>query len=169
MPFWLLKSEPDVFGYPDLVRVGREPWNGVRNFAARNFLRQMAVGDLCLFYHSNAKPAGIAGVARVAREAYPDNLQSDPASPYFDPTAPADGSRWSMVDVEPVLVFPRVLPLDEIRALPEWHASPLTRKGSRLSVMPVTEGEFRAALEAVGLDAERICSTESALCRLNTP
>ena len=156
MPYWLLKSEPDVFGYSDLVRVGREPWNGVRNFTARNFLRQMAVGDLCLFYHSNAKPTGIAGLARVAHAAYPDNLQADPASAYHDPKAPADGSRWSMVDIEPVLAFGRVLPLDEIRQLPEWHASPLTQKGSRLSVIPVTKEEFRAVLAAVGVEADGV-------------
>ncbi|MDB5045003.1 MAG: hypothetical protein JWQ08_1053, partial [Deinococcus sp.] len=84
MLYWLLKSEPDVFGYPDLVRVGREPWNGVRNYLARNYLRQMEAGDLCLFYHSNAKPNGVAGVARVVRAAYTDNLQFDSESAYFD-------------------------------------------------------------------------------------
>lgn len=75
MRHWLLKSEPAVFGFNDLVRVGREPWNGVRNYQARNFLREMRAGDLCLFYHSGARPTGVAGVARVAREAYPDDLQ----------------------------------------------------------------------------------------------
>ncbi|MEW6421845.1 MAG: EVE domain-containing protein, partial [Deinococcota bacterium] len=104
--FWLLKSEPNVFGYPDLVRAGREPWNGVRNYQARNFLQEMQAGDLCLFYHSNAKPSGVAGVARVVRAAYPDNLQFDPASAYYDPTSTPGNPRWSMVDVAPVLAFP---------------------------------------------------------------
>ncbi|MBB5376907.1 putative RNA-binding protein with PUA-like domain [Deinococcus metalli] len=156
MPFWLLKSEPDVFGYPDLQRVGREPWNGVRNYQARNNLRAMRSGELCLFYHSNAKPNGIAGVARVSREAHPDNLQFDPASAYYDPRSPMDDPRWSMVEVEPVRAFPRVLTLDDLRALPGWQDSPLIRKGTRLSVLPVSDTEFRAALAAVGLDADHL-------------
>ena len=150
--FWLLKSEPDVFSYGDLVRVGREPWNGVRNYQARNFLRQMQEGDLCLFYHSNARPPGLAGVARVVRVAYPDDLQFDPASDYYDPRSGPENPRWSMVDVAPVLALPRLLPLDELRALPAWHDSPLTRKGTRLSVFPVTRGQMEAALAAAGVD-----------------
>ncbi|GAA5513230.1 hypothetical protein Dcar01_01956 [Deinococcus carri] len=154
---WLLKSEPNVFGYPDLVRVGCEPWNGVRNYQARNFLREMRAGDLCLFYHSNAQRSGkgqtgVAGVARVVREAYPDNLQFDPASAYHDPKSTPDSPRWSMVDVAPAFAFPAVLPLDTLRTLPEWQDSPLTRKGTRLSVLPVTEAQFRAALAAAGVD-----------------
>lgn len=154
MPYWLLKSEPDVFGYPDLERVGREPWNGVRNYQARNNLRAMQVGDLCLFYHSNAKPTGVAGVARVSVAAHVDDLQFDPQSAYFDPKSPPDEPRWSMVEVVPVRAFPRVLTLDEVRALPAWRESPLVRRGTRLSVLPVTEAEFRAALDAVGLGSD---------------
>ena len=153
---WLLKSEPDVFGYPDLERLGREPWNGVRNYQARNNLRAMRVGDLCLFYHSNAKPNGIAGIARVSVEAHPDNLQFDPASPYHDPRSSPHDPRWSMVEVMPVRAFPRVLTLDALRELPEWAESPLIRKGTRLSVLPVTDTEFRAALAAVGLHADTL-------------
>ena len=152
--FWLLKSEPDVFSYADLVRVGREPWNGVRNYQARNFLRQMRPGDLCLFYHSNAKPPGLAGVARVAREAYPDDLQFDPRSAYSDPRSDPAAPRWSMVDVVPARAFARMLTLDELRTLPAWEDSPLLRRGSRLSVLPVSEAQFRAALSEVGLDAD---------------
>ncbi|RJF73156.1 EVE domain-containing protein [Deinococcus cavernae] len=154
MAFWLLKSEPDVFSYAELVRVGTEPWNGVRNYQARNYLRQMQAGDLCLFYHSNAKPAGVAGVARVVRGAYPDNLQFDPDSPYFDPKSNPDEPRWSMVDVAPVVAFPEVLPLETIRALPAWLSSPLARKGSRLSVLPVTPPQFQEALEAANVALE---------------
>ncbi|WP_291426359.1 EVE domain-containing protein [Deinococcus sp.] len=150
--FWLLKSEPDVFGYADLVAAGREPWNGVRNYQARNVLRQMRAGDLGLFYHSNARPAGIAGVLRVTREAWPDNLQFDPASPFYDPKSDPASPRWSMVEVEAVAAFPAVLPLARLRELSEWADSPLLRKGTRLSVLPVSPGQFRAALEAAGLD-----------------
>lgn len=151
MSYWLLKSEPDVFSYADLERVGREPWNGVRNYQARNFLRQMRAGDLCLFYHSNAKPAGVAGVARVVGDPLPDDLQFDPLSDYFDPKSDPRSPRWSMVEVEPVAAFPRLLTLDEVRELPAWHDSPLTRKGSRLSVLPVTPPQWQAVMAAAGL------------------
>ncbi|WP_264775511.1 EVE domain-containing protein [Deinococcus aetherius] len=154
MRHWLLKSEPAVFGFNDLVRVGREPWNGVRNYQARNFLREMRAGDLCLFYHSGARPTGVAGVARVAREAYPDDLQFGLGGPYFDPKSTPEAPRWSMVDVEPVLAFPGVVTLETLRTLPEWQDSPLTRKGTRLSVLPVTPEQFLAALEAAGLSPE---------------
>ena len=149
---WLLKSEPEVFGFADLVRVGREAWNGVRNYQARNFLRQMREGDLCLFYHSSARPTGVAGVARVVRAAYPDDLQFDPASEYHDPGSTPQNPRWSMVDVVPVLALPAVLPLETLRTLPGWPDSPLTRRGSRLSVLPVTPEQFRAVLGAAGVD-----------------
>ncbi len=150
MACWLFKSEPDVFGYPDLVRAGREAWNGVRNYQARNFLREMQEGDLCLFYHSNARPSGVAGVARVVRAAYPDDLQFDSASPYHDPRSDPAAPRWSMVDVEAVAALPRLVPLETLRALPEWQDSPLVRKGTRLSVLPVTPEQFRAAVAAGG-------------------
>jgi predicted RNA-binding protein with PUA-like domain len=149
--YWLLKSEPDVFGYADLVRVGTEPWNGVRNYLARNHLRAMKVGDHALFYHSNARPTGIAGVAKIVRAAYPDDLQFDPASGYHDPKSDAAEPRWSMVDVAPLLVFPQVLTLAQVRELPAWDTSPLTQKGTRLSVFPVTPLQFRAALKAAGV------------------
>lgn len=151
MAFWLLKSEPDTFSYADLARVGCEPWNGVRNYQARNNLRAMRVGDLCLFYHSNARPLGLAGVARVVREAYPDNLQFDPQSPYHDPKSNPNDPRWSMVDVEPVRAFAALLTLERLRELPEWETSPLISRGTRLSVLPVTDEQFRAALQEAGL------------------
>lgn len=154
MADWLLKSEPEVFGYPDLERVGVEPWNGVRNYQARNHLRAMQVGDRALFYHSATRVPGVAGVARVLRAAYPDSLQFDPQSPYHDPTSPPHQPRWSVVDVAPLAALPRLLSLDELRALPEWQDSPLLRRGNRLSVLPVTPEQFRAALRAAGLDPE---------------
>lgn len=151
MAYWLLKSEPDVFSFADLQAVRREPWNGIRNYQARNFLRQMVPGDLGLFYHSNTQPPHIAGVLRVVREAYPDDLQFDPASEYYDPKSSAEAPRWSMVDVGAVAAFPQPVTLEDLRALPEWAESPLVRRGNRLSVMPLSEAEFQAALRAGGL------------------
>lgn len=154
MRFWLIKSEPDVFGFAELMRRGREPWNGVRNYQARNFLRDMREGDLCLFYHSNARPPGVAGVARVCRAAYPDDLQFDSGSPYFDPKSDPAQPRWSMVDVEPLVAFPALLTLESLRRLTGWADSPLTRKGARLSVLPVTSEQFWDVLDAAGLSLE---------------
>ncbi|MDO4264659.1 MAG: EVE domain-containing protein, partial [Deinococcus sp.] len=148
MAYWLLKSEPDVFSFADLQAAGREPWNGIRNYQARNFLQQMKAGDLGLFYHSNTQPPHIAGVLRVVREAYPDDLQFDPASDYYDPRSSTEAPRWSMVDVQPVAAFAVRVTLDDLRALPEWAESPLVRRGNRLSVVPVSEAEFQAALRA---------------------
>ncbi|GHG04136.1 EVE domain-containing protein [Deinococcus piscis] len=148
MAYWLLKSEPDVFSFADLQAAGREPWNGIRNYQARNFLRQMCPGDLGLFYHSNTQPPHIAGVLRVVSEPYPDDLQFVAASDYYDPRSSTEAPRWSMVDVEPVAAFALPVTLDDLRALPEWAESPLVRRGNRLSVMPVSEAEFRAALRA---------------------
>lgn len=146
--YWLLKSEPDCYSYDDLARLGRDHWNGVRNYQARNYLRQMQKGDLCLFYHSSVKPAGIMGIARVVKATYADPSQFDLSSDFYDPKAPADGSRWSTVDVEPVQKFQELLTLEAIRLLPEWETSPLTRKGNRLSVLPVTPEQFEVALAA---------------------
>lgn len=141
---WLLKSEPDEFSFDDLVRVGVEPWGGVRNYQARNSLRAMRVGDLALFYHSNTRPSGVAGVARVVRAAYPDPLQFDPESPYFDPRSPQAAPRWSAVDVEAVEALPRLVTLDDLRAREELADFALLKRGTRLSVLPVTAAQWRA-------------------------
>ena len=156
MNFWLLKSEPETFGFADLVRAGREPWNGVRNYQARNFLRQMQVGDLCLVYHSGVRPVGIAGAARVVRAAYPDNLQFDPASPYHDAASQPQAPRWSMVDVTAVAALPHFLTLAELRTLPELGNLRLLQRGNRLSVMPVSREEFRVIVAAGGLKLEAL-------------
>ncbi|WP_420597394.1 EVE domain-containing protein [Deinococcus sp.] len=156
MAHWLLKSEPDVFSFADLQRAGVEPWNGVRNYQARNFLRQMAVNDLCFFYHSSTKVPGVAGVARVRRAAYPDNLQFEPSSPYFDAGSPPDNPRWSMVDVAPLTELPRFLSLDELRGVPELGGLRLVQKGNRLSVLPVSDEEFRVIAELGGLTLDAL-------------
>ncbi len=152
MNFWLIKSEPAVFGFSDLQAVAAEPWNGVRNYQARNFLRQMRRGDLCLFYHSNAKPPGVAGVAKVVREAYPDDLQFDPQSPYVDPASTPQNPRWSAVDVAAVAPLPNFLPLAVLREVAELAAMPLLQKGSRLSVMPISQAQFVVTVRLGGLD-----------------
>ena len=146
---WLMKSEPDAFSIDDLQRVGTEPWNGVRNYQARNFMRDgMKEGDGVLFYHSNAKVPGIAGIARVASAAYPDETQFDPASPYHDPKASREQPRWFLVDVAFERKLARTIPLEEIKrhadALGEGF--PLTARGNRLSVFPVTAAQWKLLL-----------------------
>lgn len=134
---WLMKTEPETFGIDDLVRVRIEPWTGVRNFQARNFMRdQMQVGDHVLFYHSNAQPSGVAGLARVHRTGVVDETQFDPKSPYHDPKARRDAPIWICVDVEYEARFPRVVSLDELRADPRLADMVVLQRGSRLSVQP---------------------------------
>jgi predicted RNA-binding protein with PUA-like domain len=145
--YWLLKSEPDVFGYDDLVRVKREGWDGIRNFQARNYLREMKVGDKAIFYHSNAKPPGAAGVCKIVKAAEPDPTQFDPQSKYYDPTSDPSDPRWDWVTVAPVKALTFV-PLDDLKAMPEMADSRLTAKGNRLSVLPLTEREFDAVVAA---------------------
>nr|WP_221277164.1 EVE domain-containing protein [Deinobacterium chartae] len=152
----MVKSEPDVFSYADLASRPFEPWNGVRNYQARNFLRAMQVGDGLLFYHSNTTPPGVAGVARVARAAYPDDLQFDPESPYFDRGSSPDNPRWSMVDVAAVAALPRFVSLEALRTLEDLEDLALLRRGNRLSVMPVPEAAWRRILEVGGLDPDEI-------------
>ena len=142
---WLMKSEPDAFSIDDLKRVGTEPWDGVRNYQARNFMRDgMQVGDKVLFYHSNTKVPGIAGIATVASEAYPDESQFNPKSKYHDPKSTRESPRWHLVDVAFERKLKRVIPLEEIKQhadqLGEEFA--LIRKGNRLSVFPVSAAQY---------------------------
>jgi len=146
MPYWLMKSEPDEFSIEDLRRQGQARWDGVRNYQARNFLREMREGDLFLFYHSSCAEPGIAGIGRIARSAYADPSALDPASPYHDPKASADSNPWSAVDVEFVEALPAPLQLARLKAEPALQALALVKKGSRLSVMPVSESEWQAIL-----------------------
>ena len=148
---WLMKSEPDVFSIDDLERDGTTGWENVRNFQARNFMRdEMRVGDLVLFYHSNAAPSGIAGLARVAGPARPDPTQFDPKSEYFDATSPKDAPRWMMVDVAFVERFDRVVSLESLKAERALEGILVTRKGMRLSVQPVARAHFARVLALAG-------------------
>jgi predicted RNA-binding protein with PUA-like domain len=138
---WLLKTEPDTFSIDDLKRLGRSPWDGVRNFSARNRLREMLVGELALVYHSSTKPTAVVGICRVCREAYPDPSQHDPRSKYFDEKSDPASPRWSMVDVEYVSHFPRAVTLEEIKQEPALREMVLVKR-ARLSVQPVTRAEL---------------------------
>ena len=147
--YWLMKSEPDAFSIDDLKKVGQEPWNGVRNYQARNFMRDgMKVGDGILFYHSNTKVPGIVGIARVATEAYPDATQFDPKSDYHDPKATHEEPRWVLVDVAFERKLAQVIELDEIKLHAEalGEGFPLVAKGNRLSVFPVTAAQWKLLL-----------------------
>jgi len=140
-----MKSEPDVFSFRDLkARPGqREPWDGVRNHQARNFMRDdMAVGDPVLFYHSNCKPPGVAGIAEVASAPYPDPTAFDPESPYYDPKSDPADPRWRLVDVRWKEDFARFVPLPELRAAPELSGMRILQRGNRLSITPVAPEEF---------------------------
>ena len=142
--YWLVKSEPDVFSYDDLVASPKQTtfWNGVRAYAARNHLQAMKQGDLVFFYHSNATPSAIVGFAEVVREAYPDDTQFDAKSDYYDPKATREKPIWFMVDIKAVEKLARPVPLDEIKRTNGLENMALVRIG-RLSVSPVTEVEYK--------------------------
>ena len=149
---WLMKSEPHVYPWEQLVADGSTHWDGVRNYQARNIMRDdMALGDLVLFYHSNCKPPHIAGVAKVCKEGYPDFTAQDSNSKYFDPKATPDNPRWIMVDIEPVSNLDHV-ELPDLRANGDLEGMPLLQKGQRLSVQPVSEVHFRIVCAMGGLE-----------------
>jgi len=148
---WLMKSEPDVFSIGDLERDGRTSWDGVRNYQARNYMRDMmAVDDLVLFYHSNTKPPGIVGVARVIRESSPDPTAFDETSEVFDPKSTPDAPRWFLVDVGFVERWPRMVSLDELKADPALAEMLVVQRGQRLSIQPVEPVHFRRVLALGG-------------------
>ncbi len=149
MNYWLMKSEPDEFGIDDLrARPGQvEPWDGVRNYQARNMMRDaMRKGDKIFFYHSNCAVPGIAGIMKVHREGYPDPTAFDPDDKHFDPKSDPDNPRWIHVDVKFVRKLKRIITLAELKACPELEGFALVRRGNRLSVMPVTEHEWEFIL-----------------------
>lgn len=138
MAYWLMKSEPDAYSIDDLKRDGREMWDGIRNYQARNMMRDdMRIGDKVFFYHSNCKEPGIVGIAKVVSKPYPDPTQFDRKSKYYDPKSTEDNPRWCLVDVEFVRKTKRTLTLAELKAQDELDGFVLTRKGNRLSIMPV--------------------------------
>lgn len=145
MRHWLMKCEPDVFSIADLKKSKKTGWEGVRNYQARNFMRDdMRVGDLVFFYHSNAEPSGIAGVARVCKESHPDPTQFDKKSEYFDPKATKEKPIWMQVEIEFVEQLPKLITLDQLRPVKALAKMALLQKGSRLSVQPVTAEEWKA-------------------------
>lgn len=149
MHYWLMKSEPDDISFDDVMAATActLAWSGVRNYQARNFMRdQMAAGDGVLFYHSSCAEPGVAGIAEVASAAYPDQSQFEPDGKYFDPKATPDAPRWISVDVRG-LEQGRYLPLPEMRAMAELADMVMLQKGSRLSITPVTAGQWQAILK----------------------
>ncbi|WP_349568514.1 EVE domain-containing protein [Azotobacter salinestris] len=146
MPHWLMKSEPDAFSVTTLQRLRQARWDGVRNYQARNFLRSMQPDELFFFYHSSCPRPGIAGIGRVVTSAYPDPSALEPHSPYFNARASAERNPWVAVDVEFVEAFTEIIELARLRSTPELAQLPLLQKGSRLSVMPVSAGEWSAIL-----------------------
>lgn len=145
MNYWLMKSEPDVFGIDDLKNKpnSTEHWDGVRNYQARNMMRdEMKKGDLVFFYHSNCTPPGIVGIMQVVKEGYPDFTSWDPNSKYFDPKSTESNPRWFMVDVEFKKKFKKIISLEELKNKPELAEFKLVQKGNRLSIMPLSKNEW---------------------------
>lgn len=140
--YWLMKSEPDAFSIDDLKRLKHASWDGVRNYQARNFMKTMNEGDMVFFYHSSCSPAGIVGTAKVCKKAYPDHTSWNINSHYFDPKSTQDNPRWFMVDVAFVEKWPSILTLAELKKSPALADMLLTKKGSRLSVMPISQKEW---------------------------
>ncbi|MBU0678309.1 MAG: EVE domain-containing protein [Verrucomicrobia bacterium] len=150
MKYWLMKCEPSVYSIDDLERDGATQWEGVRNYQARNIMRDdMRVGDPVLFYHSNADPSGVAGVGRICREGYPDHFAWNRKSRYFDERSTPEKPVWMMVDVEFVEKFPRIVALAELKQDAALKDMMVVQKGSRLSVQPVTGAQFKHVLRMV--------------------
>ncbi len=155
MKCWLMKSEPSVYSIDDLKRDGKTAWEGVRNYQARNFMRdEMKVGDPVIFYHSNAKPSGAAGVGKIAKEAYPDSSAFDKSSHYYDERSTREKPLWFMVDVAYVASFAEVLPLAAIKADTELDGIMVARTGSRLSVQPLSKAHFERICKLGGIDSK---------------
>lgn len=146
--YWLMKSEPKVFSITDLKKSKRTLWDGIRNYQARNFMmKEMSLGDAVLFYHSNAEPPGIAGLAKVSQLAQPDPTALQPQSKYFEPRATRDNPIWYCVEISFVRQFPQLIPLNELRNIEQLKNMVLLKKGSRLSIQPVQPVEFKKILE----------------------
>ena len=142
MRYWLMKTEPDEFSIDDLSKKKVEPWTGVRNYQARNFMREMKAGDGVLFYHSSCEVPGVAGIAEVAVTAYPDPTQFDKKSDYYDAASKREEPRWSLVDVKFKRKLKRVIPLSELKDRKELEGFALLARGNRLSVLPATKAQW---------------------------
>ncbi|MET0229915.1 MAG: EVE domain-containing protein [Rhodanobacteraceae bacterium] len=142
MRYWLMKTEPDEFSIDDLAKRKVEPWTGVRNYQARNFMREMKAGDGVLFYHSSCEVPGVAGIAEVAAEAYPDPTQFEKKSDYYDAASKREEPRWSLVDVRYKRKLKRVIPLSELKDRSELDGFALISRGNRLSVLPVSKAQW---------------------------
>lgn len=149
--YWLMKSEPSAFSIDDLRRASRQTtgWDGVRNYQARNFMRSMAIGDRVLFYHSNADPPAVVGIAEVVKTAYADPTQFDKKDEHYDPESDPSAPRWDMVDIKYIRKFSQPVSLDQLRKDPKLKDMVLLRRGSRLSVQPVTPAEWKHILTIV--------------------
>lgn len=151
MNFWLFKSEPSVYSIDDLKRDKSTPWEGVRNYQARNFLRDTVKnGDLVLFYHSNAEPPGVAGIGKIVKEGYVDHFAFDPKSKYFDEKSKKDNPAWYLVDVGFVQKFDELVALPTLKATPGLEEMMVTKRGARLSIQPVTKQEWDIVLKLAG-------------------
>jgi len=150
MNYWLFKSEPETFSINDLKNMPNKTdhWDGVRNYQARNFMmKDMKIGDLAFFYHSNCKIPGIVGIATITKDAYPDFTAMDSKSPYFDPKSTKDNPRWYMVDVKYIRELKRTISLSELKTKTKLKEFSLVRKGNRLSIMPVSKIDWNYILE----------------------
>ena len=146
--YWLMKCEPSAYTIDDLKRDGQTAWEGVRNYQARNFMRdQMHPGDGVLFYASNADPSGVTGLARIARGGYPDEYSWKKGHKYYDEASSPEKPLWFMVDIEFVERFPAIVPLDQLRQTKGLEKMVLLKKGSRLSVQPVSKSEFEIVVK----------------------
>jgi len=148
MKYWLMKSEPGSYSIDDLKREGATGWDGVRNYQARNFMRDdMSEGDLVLFYHSNATPPGVAGMGRISQTGVIDHTAFDPKSQYYDPKSSKDEPRWIMVEVEFMEKFPKFVSLEELKGMKSLAGMQLLQKGNRLSILPVTKSQFNTIVK----------------------
>jgi predicted RNA-binding protein with PUA-like domain len=154
--YWLFKSEPKAYSIDDLARDGSTHWDGVRNYQARNMLRDdIQVGDRVFFYHSNAKPMAVVGTARVVQSGYPDHTAFDPQDHHYDPKSDPDTPTWFMVDIELIQKLPNPVTRDELRDDETTSGMMLLQRGSRLSVQPVTETEWKAIHRLAGVKDPR--------------
>lgn len=145
MKYWLFKSEPEAYSIDDLQKDKKTFWDGVRNYQARNFLRdEIKKGDMVLFYHSNCEPTGVFGICEVVKDGYPDNTAFDPESNHFDPKSKPENPDWFMVDIKFVKKFSKPVTLEEIKANSKLQNMKLLQRGNRLSIQPVTKEEFNA-------------------------